>query len=384
MRTPLAWKNLTYDLRRLTLAVGGVGFAVLLMCMELSFREALFESTLALIHKLDAQLIITSRAKYTLVVHEPFSRRRLFQALGCRGVAAAGAMYIETELSSLKNLASGAEQPIRVIAFDPEEHLLNIDAVDRYRTQLLMTDTVLFDAKSKASYGLEPPYKERVELAGERVRIVGTFELGTDFANDGNMIMSSLNYRKLFPERSSRQGGAAEVELGVIQLEPGADPLAVRDRLTRMLPDDVSVFTKPEFADQERRFWARSTPIGYIFWLGTMMGFIVGIVICYQILYSDIDDHMAEFATLKAMGYGNGYFIRLVLQESAILSVLGFFPGVLVSQVLCKLVAGPTGLLVRVSPPTLGLVFVLGLAMCTVSGFLAMRRLISADPAELF
>jgi putative ABC transport system permease protein len=115
-----------------------------------------------------------------------------------------------------------------------------------------------------------------------------------------------------------------------------------------------------------------------------MMGFVVGIVICYQILYSDIDDHMAEFATLKAMGYGNGYFIRLVLQESAILSVLGFFPGVLVSQVLCKLVAGPTGLLVRVSPPTLGLVFVLGLAMCTVSGFLAMRRLISADPAELF
>jgi putative ABC transport system permease protein len=375
---------LTYDLRRLALAVAGVGFAVLLMCMELSFREALFDSTLALIRKLDAQLIITSAAKYTIIVREPFARRRLFQALGCEGVEAADGLEIETQLSLLKNLDTGEDQPIRVLAFDPDDHVLNIEAVERRIDQLRLPDTALFDRKSKSSYGVAPPYDEPLELAGRRIKVVGDFELGTDFANDGNMIVSDLNYHRLFPERDAGEDGMAEVDIGVVKTKSGADVDATRERLRRQLPDDVTIFTKQEFEDQERRFWQTATPIGYIFWLGTMMGFVVGIVICYQILYADIADHMAEFATLKAMGYGNAYFIGLVLQEAVILSLLGFVPGVAVSELLCQFVAGMTGLLVRVSEPTLLSVLVLSLGMCIASGCLAMRKLMSADPAELF
>jgi len=375
---------LTYDLRRLALAVAGVGFAVLLMCMELSFREALFDSTLALIRKLDAQLIITSSAKYTIIVREPFARRRLFQALGCEGVGAADGLEIETQLSLLKNLDTGEDQPIRVLAFDPDDHVLNIQAVERRIDQLRLPDTALFDRKSKSSYGVAPPYDEPLELAGRRIKVVGDFELGTDFANDGNMIVSDLNYHRLFPERDAGEDGMAEVDIGVVKTKAGADVLATRERLRRQLPDDVTIFTKQEFEDQERRFWQTATPIGYIFWLGTMMGFVVGIVICYQILYADIADHMAEFATLKAMGYGNAYFIGLVLQEAVILSLLGFVPGVAFSELLCQCVAGMTGLLARVSQPTLLLVLALSLGMCIASGCLAMRKLMSADPAELF
>jgi len=384
VRTPLAWKNLTYDLRRLALAVGGVGFAVLLMCMELSFREALFDSTLALIRKLDGDLIITSSAKYTLLVREPFARRRLYQALGCQGVAAAAGLDIETQLSLLKNLTTGEDQPIRVLAFDPDDRVLKIPDVPRHLEQLRMPDTVLYDRKSKSSYGVLPPYDEPLELAKRKITIVGEFELGTDFANDGNLIMSDVNYHKIFPQRNAGPDGMAEVEVGVVKVEQGADPLATRDRLRRLLPDDVTVFAKQEFEDQEKHFWQTATPIGYIFWLGTMMGFVVGIVICYQILYADIADHMAEFATLKAMGYGSRYFIGVVLQEAVILSFLGFLPGVAVSGLLCQFVARATGLLVRVSPPTLASVLALSLGMCIASGCLAMRKLMSADPAELF
>ena len=384
MRTPLAWKNLTYDLRRLALAVGGVGFAVLLMCMELSFREALFDSTLALIRKLDGELIITSKAKYTLIVREPFARRRLFQALGCEGVASAGGLEIETQLSLLKNLSTGEDQPIRVLAFDPDDHVLNIPAVERHSEQLRLPDAALYDAKSKSSYGVAPPYDQRLELAGHKLKLVGEFELGTDFANDGNLIMSDLNYHKLFPERNAGPDGMAETEIGVIKLNPGADALATRDRLQRQLPDDVTIFTRQEFEDQEKSFWQTATPIGYVFRLGTLMGFIVGIVICYQILYSDIADHMPEFATLKAMGYANRYFVGVVLQEAVILSFLGFLPGVAASELLCRFVAGKTGLLARVSATTLSEVLVLSLGMCIASGCLAMRKLMSADPAELF
>jgi len=41
LRTPLAWKNLTHDVRRLAVAVSGVAFAVILIFMELGFLNAL-------------------------------------------------------------------------------------------------------------------------------------------------------------------------------------------------------------------------------------------------------------------------------------------------------------------------------------------------------
>jgi putative ABC transport system permease protein len=47
----------------------------------------------------------------------------------------------------------------------------------------------------------------------------------------------------------------------------------------------------------------KAQPSAFIFGLGVAMGFIVGIVIVYQILYTDVSDHLAEYATLKAMGY---------------------------------------------------------------------------------
>lgn len=381
-RTPLAWKNLTHDVRRLLLALGGIGFAVLLMCMQLSFRDALFDSTVALIRRLNADLVIISQARYTIVVREPFSLRRLYQALACPGVEAARPLYIETQLSLLRKLEAAEGQPIRVLAFDPEQPVLEMPAVAKYAKQLRLPFNVLFDRKSKAEFGAIGPESE-LELAGTRVRVLDTFELGTDFANDGNLITSALNYRRLFGQPGLGDV-LADVDVGVVKVKPGYDLDEVRRNLAELLPSDVNVLTKPEFESLERRFWATSTPIGYIFTLGTLMGFIVGVVICYQILYTDIADHMPEFATLKAMGYQNRYFIGVVLQEAVLLSLMGFVPGVLVSQLLCWMVAERTGLLVQVGLSVAIIVLVLSLVMCVVSGCLTMRKVLSADPAELF
>jgi putative ABC transport system permease protein len=162
---------------------------------------------------------------------------------------------------------------------------------------------------------------------------------------------------------------------------PLADALA---QVRQALPDDVRVQTRQQFIDQELAFWQHSTPIGFIFGLGTVMGFIVGVVICYQILYADVDDHMAEFATLKAIGYHNSYFVSVVLQESLWLSAFGFVPGIVAAAAMYGVLGWLTGLLLNLTAPrVLGVLF-LTLAMCIVSGCLALRRVFQADPAELF
>ncbi len=157
--------------------------------------------------------------------------------------------------------------------------------------------------------------------------------------------MSTDNYATYFGIPGQADGGLGEVDVGLVKVAPGSSVAEVQTELQRALPEDVRVMTKQQFIDQELRFWRDSTPIGFVFGLGTVMGFLVGVVICYQVLYADIDDHMAEFATLKAMGYRNRYFVGVVLQEALLLSVLGFLPGVLVSAALYAGLEWATGLL---------------------------------------
>jgi putative ABC transport system permease protein len=380
-RIPLAWKNLIHRPRRLVVAVCGIGFAVVLMFMQLGFRNALFDSTVALHRLFVADLVITSAARYTVSVKETFSRRRLAQALACPTIEAARPLYIETAQSIWKNPQTGQGHPIRVLAFDPREPVLALAGFDAAALEL--PDTLAVDRRSKGDYGV-PEIGEKIELSDHATRIVGTFDLGTDFANDGNVVMSARQYRDYFTPPGSSRDQLAHVDVGLLNLKPGASIERTLAQVRRLLPDDVSVQTRQEFIDQELAFWQHSTPIGFIFGLGTVMGFIVGVVICYQILYADIDDHMAEFATLKAMGYPKSYFVSVVLQESLWLSVFGFAPGIVVAGILYAALGWSTGLLLDLTAGRVLGVLLLTLAMCTVSGCLALRRVFQADPAELF
>lgn len=382
-RVPLAWKNLTYDPRRLMLAVGGIGFAVLLMCMQLGFRYALFDSTIELIVKLKADLVILQSTVYTVSVTEPFSQRRIFEARDCPGVASAYPLFIEDRASVWKVPGSGTGLPIRVLAFDLQHPVLDMPELEEHLEALQQADTALLDSKSKAEYGVYKPGMH-AELSGKTIDVVGQFTLGTDFAYDANLVMSDRNFHNYCFAAVPGSEALVGAGLGVVRVTPGYDPIEVRDELRGLLPPDVKIVTKDELIEEELKFWRESTPIGFVFGLGAAMGFVVGVVICYQILYSDIADYMAEYATLKAMGYPNLYFVGIVLQEALLISLLGFVPGVVASFALYAGLGALTGLLLRLTLERAGFVLLLTLIMCIFSGVLTLRKLLSADPAELF
>lgn len=387
-RVPLAWNNLTHDRRRLCVALCGIGFAVVLMFMQTGFKNALFDSTVQILQDLNGQIVLIAKARYALPANQTFTLSRIYQARACEGVRAAYPLYIERPRAVWKQ-PDGRGYPIRVLACEPGDGVLLIPELTQYAELLKQQGAALLDEKSKAVYGppgVRLPWHEwhGVTLASRSVHLVGTFRLGTDFANDGNLMMTPANFAKFFPSRAPGRDPQEVVDLGVVQLAAGADPQAVKDRLAARLPDDVAIFTKAEMIERERSFWRHSTPIGYIFLVGTVIGFLVGMVICYQIINADIADHMPEFATLKAMGYRNRYFVGFVLMESVYLSLLSFLPGTLVSLGLYEALAHSTGLLMILNVPRAASVLLLTLAMCIASGCLAMRKVLAADPAELF
>ena len=159
----------------------------------------------------------------------------------------------------------------------------------------------------------------------------------------------------------------------------------VQRRLRETLGEgDVVVLTKQELLDREVGYWRDETPIGFVFGLGVAIGFLVGTVICYQILSSDVADHLPEYATLRAIGYPGRYLNLVVLQQGLLLALGGFLPGLVPSAVMYWYLHAQTGLPLRLTAWRAGYVFVLTVAMCSVSAWLALRKAREADPAEVF
>ncbi len=388
LRTPLAWKNLTSSRGKFLLSSAGVGFAVLLMFMQIGFRNALFDSNVELIQLFDSDLIAVSTARFNLSSERRISRNLLDRIGVTEGVADTCALRIERNTASVK-VAGHKTRTIRVISLDPDPKFMHDDQLAEELRVAEQTQRVLVDRRSKSVYGFsvndnEALQEQYVELNGKRIHIGGTFVLGTDFANDGTLLMTNRSLTKYFPWRSSSGDPLDLVDIGLIKLEPGVDARQMAAQLGAMSPSEMMVFTRKDFIAREIRFWSRNTPIGVIFGIGTLMGLIVGAIICYQIQFTDISENMPELATLKAMGYSNGYFWSLVLCQSLYLACVGFVPGLLITWALYDLLASASGLVMRLTLGRISLVWSLTLGMCLISGVLALRRLWRADPASLF
>ncbi|MEM9537751.1 MAG: FtsX-like permease family protein, partial [Cyanobacteria bacterium P01_E01_bin.45] len=196
---------------------------------------------------------------------------------------------------------------------------------------------------------------------------------------DGALIASDTTFMHLFPRRD-----VATVSLGLLELEPGADVEQVRVALDAHLPDDVQVFTNQGYVDYELNYLKTSSAISFVFTLGSAMGFIVGVVIVYQVLSTDVNDHLAEYATFKAMGYRSQYLLGVVFEEAVILSLFGFIPGVSIALGLYSLTASATALPLVMPLSRAATVLTLTIVMCGLSGAIATRKLQSADPADIF
>jgi len=378
----LAWLLLTRQPLRLLVAIAGICFAGILMFMQLGFRDGLFDASVT-VHKLfDADLVLVSPRSMSSISMSGFPRRRLVQAMAHKDVI--GTTPVNWNFLLWRNPQTLSTRAILALGFEPGSPLL-IDPNFAEKAQSLKNSgRVLFDDLSRQEFGPVPEWFSEgriveTEVAGKRVRVAGLVSLGPSFGADGNLITSRETFLKLLP--STPPGS---IEIGLVRLSAEADHAKVLRSLAASLPNDVKVLTRQEFIDFEKNYWRTSTSIGFIFTLGAAMGFVVGCVIVYQILYSDVSDHLAEYATLMAMGYRLRTLFGVVAREGIFLAVLGYVPAYLSGQALYALVRSSTKLPVAMDPQRTFLVFFLILFMCMASASVAMRRLVDADPADIF
>ncbi|NJN56787.1 MAG: FtsX-like permease family protein [Leptolyngbyaceae cyanobacterium SL_5_9] len=382
-KTPLAWLQVKREKSRLVVALAGIAFADVLMFVQLGLNDSLYDSAANFHNSLRGDLFIVNPISEALLSFKSTSRERLYQAAGVEGVESVNYMYIGN--AQWRNPERPQRQrDVLVLGIDPTRTTLTISEVNQQLNQIQPLDQALFDRASRPEFGdvsalLEQTNPLPVQVNDKEFQVTGLFTLGVSFGTSGTMLVSDSTFLRLFSERQPE-----EIDVGIIELELNADVEQVQANLRTYLPNDVLVLTREEFSEREKQYWSSSTPTGFIFAFGTIVGFIVGIVIVYQILYSDVSDHLAEYATLKAMGYSNRYLVNILIQEALILATLGFIPGMLLSSGLYVIAGSATLLPIGMTFSRASFVLFLTTVMCTISGSIAMRKLQAADPADIF
>lgn len=380
-KTPVAWLQLMKEKARLLVAIAGIGFADMLMFVQLGFQDSLYDSATTPHRSLQADLVMINPQFKSLASVQSFSREQLYQTLGDPEVQSVSSVRIG--MGDWKNPETRMKRSILVWGVEPTAPSFALPGLTQHQDQLKLLDRVLFDQAGRPEYGPIPALLQQqpvdVELNRQTVQVAGLFTLGASFVADGNVITSDSTFLKLYPDHRADQ-----IEVGLLQLKPGANREQVQARLTAMLPDQVKVLTIDQFAAVEKHYWESQGTIGFIFGIGVIVGFIVGTVIVYQILYTDVMNHLPEYATLKAMGYSDGYLLRMLMQEALLLAIFGYIPGFIVAVGLYQLTFAATLLPIGMTVSRAILVFILTVVMCGVSGAVATQKLRSADPAEIF
>lgn len=381
-KTPIAWLQLTFQKSRLLVTLLGIVFAVFLMFMQLGFRDGLFEDSITIHKTLQADLVLLHVDTQNFFAMKAFSRRRLYDISAIEGVESVNPFYFAS--ADFKNPETFTTKRIAICAFNPARPVFNLAEVNQQLEIIQQDNTVLFDRLSRREYGaIASEFAKKgvvtTELANRRIRIGGLFSLGGGvLSSDGFLITSDLNFASLLDQRLEA------VPLGLINVQPGIEPESIVKNISTQLPKDVKLLTMQQFMDLQKNFVAKATPIGFIFNLGTVIGCVFGGTIVYQILYTQISDNLYIYATLKAIGYASVYLVGTVLQQAVLLSLMGYMPGLILSLYLYNLVEDGTRLPMFMTFMRGAIVLILTIVMCSFASLLAMSRLRSADPADLF
>jgi len=375
-RVPLAWRILTYDKRRTGLALIGIFMAILLVFVELGFFYAVPRGGLLLYDNMRFDLLLASDEYEYQAQPGAFPLGRLDPLRSSPDVQQATPIYFG--FAKWKSGEGGVWPDVFVIGFDPASHLFTPDTINRRTDVLERADTVLVDSATRPMFG--PLDTGRVvEIGDRKITIGGQYVLGTGFMGLGVVLANTQTFARLFPQR-----GLNVVNLNAIQLKPGVDPDRAAGDVRKLVGSGLLVFTRSALEARETAYWTTRTSVGIIFGSGLLISFVVGIMIVYQIVSTQVSRQLPQFATLKAIGYPDRSLAGTVSTMSLLIVIVGFIPALGAALGLYSVIRQETLLPVVMSEMRLLAVFAAAVAMALISALLSVGSLRRAAPADVF
>jgi putative ABC transport system permease protein len=379
----LALRYVLADVPRLVASVAGIAFVVALVLVQAGIYSAFVASTTLLIDESDAQLWVGSSAMQYLEITLPVPYGWVRRVGAIDGVAHAEPLAIR---SAVRQSPSGVLDYVRVIGFDPAGTSLRLgvppQTLAAMRTGDFAADRAQLSALDAGGVGANG------NIHGVPARVAALTH-GTQPIVSPTFLYASLGSAVAWSPLSLGEimGGApasdSPISFVLVRVRSDADEPAVRAAIERTLPGSRA-FPRDEMAAITRAFWVRRTNIGFLLALGAVIGALGGAVVVAQILYISVNEHLREYALLKALGIPNRALYGAIVWQAIALAVLGYIPGVAVSAVVVAIAHTARGLDLAVTPLDGLLALGVALSICVVAGLLAVRRAVRVDPALVF
>lgn len=380
-RLPIGWLQLTHNRTRFAAALAGVAFANVLVFVQLGIMNSMGAATLRPYAFFQPDVMISAGDANSLTDGGNVARQWLLQAMADPDVTDGMGLFI----ANVPWDRGDKDISLTTFGIDPVKPAFLASDIADDLTLLQVQDAAILDrlarglAKDQAA-AIRPQSPLSFETQGRTVTAYSTFAGGGGFGGDGYMLVSDQTFLSLFPARSSTAPDHI-----LLTLRPGAQADAVIARLKTLISDtSLRIRTYDQAAQEDLRYQQTKRPTGIIFGFGVLIGVLVGLVIVYQVLSTDVADHLREYATFKAMGYGPSFFLGVVFEEALVLGILGFVPGLIVGTTILTLMGKITTLPLAMTPSMALSVFLGTIVFSALSGAIATRRLAAADPADLF
>jgi putative ABC transport system permease protein len=371
----IAWGNTFQNRRRTLAALGGIAFSILLVFLQLGFLQAAKTQVTLLFDDLDFDAAMVGERYQILATAPEFDRRRLIQAAVDPDVT--DTFKLNVQGSRWFNPETLIESSLLVIGLDDKPDFIRDPQLREGMKTLRDGRSVILDRFSHPDYG-EKTVGLKGNVRNQDVEATALFDLGLFFYAEGSIATNESNFLRLTGRRIN------DVTIGLIKLRKGADAEAAVKRIRGLVPSDVVVMTRDRLIAEERGYFVSVKPVGIMFQSAVLVAFVVGLVILFQILVTEINNRMQEYATMKAMGFGNRFVYGIGITQNLIFIAFSFLPAFLMSAGLFHLVYVLSRLPTRMTLRLAVTVLLLTLVMGVVAGLLAMRRIRRADPADLF
>jgi putative ABC transport system permease protein len=369
----LAWRNLFHDRLRFIATLVGIVFSVVLVMVQMGLFFGFGQMVTTMIDHGNADLWVVPKGSKCFEDPSVLDVKLRDRIASVEGVAAVAPIVIGF---SDWRTESGEVTPVFIVGADLKaDALLPWNVVEGDARELSKWGTVVVDRSYFDRLGIKG-LNATAEIRGHKVKVVALTDGIRSFTTTPYVFVDQKDarfYTGTLPSRASDL---------IVRLKPDADRTkaiqTIRDRV-----GDVEVLTTDQFRKRSRSFWLFGTGAGAALFAGALLGVIVGTVIVAQTLYSSTKDHLAEFATLRAMGSSNNYIYGVIIYQALLNAVLGFIIAAGIGSVVVRMTE-KSALPIVISPWLIASLFVLTIVMCVASGFVAIIRVVRIDPASVF
>ncbi|AMS43237.1 FtsX-like permease family protein [Aminobacter aminovorans] len=380
-RLPIGWLQLTHNRTRFAAAIAGVAFANVLVFVQLGIMNSMAVATLRPYEFFRADIIMSAADANAIADGGNVARQWMLQALANPDVIAGMGLFV----ANVPWDRGQTDISLTTFGIDPFKQDFISPKIAADLNLLQVNDAAILDRLARGitrdeAVAIRPQTPLSFETDGRTIKAYNTFSGGGGFGGDGYMLVSDQTFLSLFPARSS-----AAPDHILLRTRPGTSVDEVSEQLRGQISDSsLRIRSYADAMAEDLRYQQTRRPTGVIFGFGVFIGILVGLIIIYQVLSTDVADHLREYATFKAMGYGSRFFLGIVFEEALILGVFGFIPGLIVGTTILTVMAKVTTLPLSMTLVMAASVFVGTIAVSSLSGAIATRRVAAADPADLF